>query len=364
MDLKPFALNDWLESRHAIRYNLAGSTGPSWTVGELLQLGDERPDLEALTISYAPPEGSADLRAEIAAHHRVDPDWVVVTNGASEAFLLLLSALAQPSGNVLLPMPGYPAFPGIAQALTLRARHYQLRRDQNFRMDPREIAASVDDRTLLAVVNTPQNPTGALLNDVDCDALSEALGSRGIPLLVDEVFHPVYRGEPNASAAGKDNVIVIGDMSKALSLPGLRMGWIIDMDAERRTKIVRARSYLSLSGSPILEALGLHALRNRGAILKRVNEIASSNFEELRDFMARVGDMLDWAVPEAGMLAFPWFRDGRNSRSFCERLANKDVFVAPGDCFEMPEHIRLGFGSLPRGIGSALAIFENELRES
>ncbi|MBO9516682.1 MAG: pyridoxal phosphate-dependent aminotransferase [Porphyrobacter sp.] len=361
MDLPPFLLNDWLESRSNLRFNLAGSTGPRWTMGDLVQLGDVPLDLADMAISYAPPAGTADLRAEIAAHHDVDPDWVVVTNGASEAFLLLLQALSRVGGNVLLPMPAYPAFTGAALSAHLEPRYYQLRRERQFRIDLDQVVAMADGETVLAVANSPQNPTGALLGSDDCKALGEGLREKGVSLLVDEVFHPVYFGEANPSAAGIENVIVIGDMSKAFSMPGLRIGWIVDQDAERRARIIRARSYLSLSGSPMTEALALHALRNRSVILDRVNAIAAANFEDLRRFMSEVDDILGWVPPEAGMLAFPWFRDGRDSRAFCEHMADKGVFLSPGDCFGMPEHMRIGFGSQTDGIALALKLIAQEL---
>ena len=110
MLLPPFLLNDWLERPRDLKFNLAGSAGPPWTMGELLRLGGQL-DLTDLPLNYAPTVGAAALRAEIAAHHDVDPDWVVLTTGAAEALLLLLSSLSQAGGNVLLPMPAYPASP-------------------------------------------------------------------------------------------------------------------------------------------------------------------------------------------------------------------------------------------------------------
>jgi aspartate/methionine/tyrosine aminotransferase len=252
MELPPFLLNDWLERPRDLQFNLAGSAGPPWTMTELLRLGGGRLDLADLPLGYAPTAGAAALRAEIAAHHDVDPDWVVLTTGAAEALLLLLSSLAQPGGNVLLPMPAYPAFAGTARFVHLNPRFYPLSRDRGFGFDPAQVAAMADRQTVLTLANSPHNPSGAVLETADCVALAEALGEQGVPLLVDEVFHPIYFGEPRASAAGIDNVIVIGDMSKALSLPGLRSGWVIDANAERRESMIRARSYIAWSGSPVL----------------------------------------------------------------------------------------------------------------
>jgi aspartate/methionine/tyrosine aminotransferase len=63
-------------------------------------------------------------------------------------------------------------------------------------------------------------------------------------------------------------------------------------------------------------------------------------------------------------MAFPWFHDDRDSRPFCDRMAKRGVLLAPGDCFGMPDHMRIGFGSQADGIASALAIIEDELRTS
>jgi len=364
MDLPPFLLNQWLESHHGVKHNMAGSTGPRWTLHELLALGEDLPDLAALTLSYAPPEGHPDLRAEIARYHQVDPDWVLVTNGASEAFHLVLLAVARAGGNVALPFPGYPAFAGVATAMGLGLRYYRLERQRSFTLDAGEIASETDDDTVLVVANSPHNPTGAVISHGDCAALARALGEHGVPLLMDEVFHPVYFGEPNRSAAGIDNVIIVGDMSKALSMPGLRIGWIVDPDARRRARMVNARSYLSLSGSPILETLALHALHSRDVVLQHTQSIAAANLASLTRFMDETGNLLGWVPPRAGLLAFPWFRDGRDSRPFCERMVERGVFLSPGDCFGMADHIRIGFGSQVHGIDAALGIMGEELLRS
>ncbi|MEI9852101.1 MAG: aminotransferase class I/II-fold pyridoxal phosphate-dependent enzyme [Sphingomonas sp.] len=99
-------------------------------MAELLQLGGGRLDPADLPLGYAPTAGAAALRAEIAAHHDVDPDWIVLTTGAAEALLLLLSALSRAGGNILLPMPNYAAFAGTAQFVHLEPRYYALSRDR------------------------------------------------------------------------------------------------------------------------------------------------------------------------------------------------------------------------------------------
>jgi hypothetical protein len=85
--------------------------------------------------------------------------------------------------------------------------------------------------------------------------------SRGarVPLIVDEVYHPLYFGEPLPSTAGIENVLAMSDLSKAMSLPGLQTGWIIDPDTSRRAGLIDTRSYSTISSSPQLELLATHA---------------------------------------------------------------------------------------------------------
>jgi aspartate/methionine/tyrosine aminotransferase len=153
-------------------------------------------------------------------------------------------------------------------------------------------------------------------------------------------------------------------MSKALSLAGLRLGWVVEREAKRREQMIDARSYFTISSSPLLERLAAHALANRDVLLGKLQAVASENLAALESFMERVSDTLAWAKPDGGTVCFPWFRDGRDSRPFCEKLAANGVLVAPGDCFGMPEHMRVGFALLKaEKFQEGLAIFERTLRE-
>ena len=362
MQLPPFLLNDWLERHPGVRYNLGGSCGPDWTMGELVRLGTPELDLGSISIGYCPVEGSSALKAEIAAIYGVDPDWVVVTHGATEALLLIMSALSRPDGNIVMPSPGYDGFAGACIAAQLDPRYYRHPMGPFTERTVEDILANADENTLLLIVNSPNSPTGTSLRRDDRIALGRAFAEKGVPLALDAVYDPFNWGADEQVLTDIQDMIVIGSMSKLLSLPGLRTGWIIDADENRRNRLIRARGYASLGGSPIIEALAVHALRNRETILGRVAAIAANNLGELRSFMDRVDDILDWVRPDKGMVAFPRFRDGRDSRGFCEQLVEKGVLVAPGDCFGMPAHMRIGFGSQEAGIGPALAIIERALR--
>ena len=362
MKVPPFKLDAWLAAHEfstpPIRYNLASSTGPLSTLGELMALGGGSPrTLDEVKLSYAPPQGGKLLRERIAALHGVDPDHVLVMTGASEALIALTALFAEPGASIVLPRPAYPAVPVLARGWGLQVREYALRPEYGFSQTAEAVLAAADASTRAVFVNSPHNPTGSIMPAGEQRKLAELLAARGIALIVDEVYHPLYFGAPVPSATKLPNTIVIGDFAKALSIPGLRIGWLIDADAARRQELLEMRSYFTISGSPLTEAIGAHVLAHKDAVLARLQSVSRANLELLSKFMHEHRESLGWTPPAGGTTCFPWLRDGRDARPLCELLAKDGVLLAPGDCFEMPAHFRVGVGALTEGYQDALEIF-------
>ncbi|HJX84504.1 MAG TPA: aminotransferase class I/II-fold pyridoxal phosphate-dependent enzyme [Candidatus Angelobacter sp.] len=348
MQLKPFLLDMWLDSHeHGIEYDLAASTGPGWTMDQLLELGGEEEKERFLhqRLSYGRPVGDEDLRTAIAGMQGVGPECVQIVTGASEALLVLMWLAAEPGANVVIPSPGFTTFSALPESLGIETRFYHIRRENKFRIDIQEIQKLVDARTKLVLVNNPHNPTGATVTDEEFNELHAFTADRGVQLISDEVYHPVYHGRETKSAARLPHATVIHDLSKAFPLAGLRVGWMIEHDERRRQQYWTARAYFTISNSPTNEILATIAMRNHDVILQRTRETASRNLQLLDSFMAEHRDSLGWIRPQGGMTAFPWLLSGEDSRPFCEALVEKGVLLAPGDCFGMPSHFRLGFGA-------------------
>jgi len=328
-----------------IRYNLASSTGPVWTFGELLRLGgpELQSEMERMRVTYVPAEGSLALREQIGRLHDVDPDSVVVTMGASEALMLLMCWAGGGGGSVLLPAPGYPATEAMARAFDLTIRRYELHAARAFIHESAAILAAVDSSTRLVVVNSPHNPTGSVMPAGQLRELAKALQERSIPLVSDEVFHRLYFGPAQPSAASVPGAIVVGDMSKCLSLPGLRVGWIIDADPKRREQLIEIRDHLSISGSPLMEAFATLALKEHSRILAKLASGAHANVAALEEFINVFQARLQWIKPVGGTLAFPWLTHAADSTPLCEAWAKAGVLTVPGSTYGMPRHIRIGY---------------------
>src|ERR1700728_2468731 len=288
MQLKPFLLDMWLDTyEHGIEFDLAASTGPSWTLNEILNLAkdEERERFLNHKVVYSRPAGADSLRSAIAEMHGVDAEAVQVVTGASEALLILMWLAAEPGANVILPQPGFTTFSALPESLRLETRFYTLRKENGFRIDVEEIKKLADRNTKLILVNSPHNPTGATISDAELDSLHEFTVSRGIQLVSDEVYHPIYHpingGQSTRSASRLPHATVIHDFSKAFPLSGVRTGWMIEHDAKRRELYWNARAIFSISNNTAGEMLAEIAMRHRNVVLGKTQETATRNLRQL-----------------------------------------------------------------------------------
>jgi aspartate/methionine/tyrosine aminotransferase len=366
MKLAPFLLDQWLKQKFSadppIEFDLGSSTGPVWTLRELLGLGGDLESLLDTRLFYTPSAGSDELREELARMENVRPEDVLVTTGAAEALLILFHNAAEPGANVVLPNPGFPANEAVAESLGLEIRRYTLAPAGGFQIDPEEVRKLIDGRTKFVLVNSPHNPTGAVVPEAEMEALHDFCIDRGVQLVSDEVYHPIYHGAPVRSAARLPGATVISDFSKALCLSGLRIGWMIERDPGRRERYLNARSYFTVSSTVLAESLAALATRYREVIYDKARRTAQANLRLLDAVFSDHADLLQWIRPAGGMTAFPRLTSGIDSRGFCRTLAQSGVLVVPGDCFGMPAHFRLGFAAsgdrFPRAIERFSAILE------
>jgi len=360
MQLKPFLLDAWLDQyEHDIEFNLGASTGPTWTVSDILALADDETRHRFLNhkLVYSHPAGADSLREAIAEMQQVPVEAVQIVTGASEAILVLMWLAAEPGANVILPLPGFTTFSALPESLGLETRFYRVRRENGFRIDPDEIKRLADSKTRLILVNSPHNPTGATISDGEMEALHDFAAERGIQLVTDEVYHPIYHGRPTKSAARLPHATVISDLSKAFSIPGVRTGWMIEHDARRRQQYWTARAYFSVSNTTTGEILSEIAIRKRDVVLGKAQETATRSLKLLDRFMADHRDVLGWIPPQGGMTAFPWLVSGENDRTFCRAATEHGILLAPGDCFDAPSHFRLGFAAAGDNFSRALDRF-------
>lgn len=367
MRVPRFELDRWMQSYqdNPPKHSLAGSTGPVWTVQQILELdGTEHGPLLDMPTRYSPVEGSDDLRHAVGNYTCASIDDVQITTGASEALTILMAAHARRGANVVVPDPGYPPFAALAEIFGMNVKRYPLEHTAGFRLSPEGVKEQIDERTALVIVNTPHSPTGSSVRRDELFAIYEATRNVGATLVVDEVFNPITHGAELFSAVDLTEAVVVGDMSKALSLPGLRVGWIIDRNDERRAPYFDLRANFTLSNSPITEQLATIALNHSADVLARTQTVASANLKVLESVLKRHVESIDYVRPDSGMTMFPRLIGESDSRPFCHVLARAGLLAVPGDCFGHPEHVRFGFGALePTEFRKAAAVLDGILSE-
>ncbi|MDS0281324.1 pyridoxal phosphate-dependent aminotransferase [Haloarcula onubensis] len=206
------------------------SGNPDWDPPEAVREGlREYADADASDFQYAPSRGLRGLRERIAARHGVETGRIVVTNGAGEANHLAMTAgLDRFSGReILLSDPVYPYYAGRANFLGAETRFVPV--DENDRLDPDAVRAAASPETAVVVLNSPNNPTGAV-SDADAVAEFAAIAEANDALLVaDEVYDRFdYSGRfASALAADSPNVVATNAFSKSMAITGFRVGYAI-----------------------------------------------------------------------------------------------------------------------------------------
>lgn len=348
MHFKPFKVEKWLnENEPRAKYHLGETSMAPLSLRELKEItGFEWEELCDIKLDYGEIQGLGLLREEIARlYPNTEPDEVLITNGSIEANFLAIAALSEECKSFLAEFPGYNQLYELPSAFGREVKLYRLRREHGFEVDPEELLKLSKDAEAV-ILNHPHNPTGASLEEKKMNYLIEKLIGDGKRLLFDQVYLFLSRESPITPPARKfsEKVIVTGGLSKTFGLPGLRIGWVIGPKdfIERCWKI---RDYLSISVSTVNQFLAFKALQHKDKILKRNRQILNENFKIISDWMKRNEELLGWVPPKEGCVCFPWLKGMEDSEKLCKSLLKESgVLLVPGNCFEMPAHIRIGFG--------------------
>jgi aspartate/methionine/tyrosine aminotransferase len=184
---------------------------------------------------YTPAAGILPLREAIAGYISrtrgipVSPAQVVVTPGAKPIMFFAILALVEPGDEVIYPNPGFPIYESMINFVGATPVPLPLREENDFRFDPDEFRSKVSRRTRMIIINSPQNPTGGVLERSDLAAIAEVAGERDLTVLSDEVYHRIlYEGE-HVSIAGlpgmQERTIILDGFSKTYAMTGWRLGY-------------------------------------------------------------------------------------------------------------------------------------------
>ena len=365
----PFDLERWQSTwEHRVRFNLSESGVHALTVAELLALAGEGPaTIQDLPLGYGQSDGSVELRRAIAAlYPGAEAEHVTVTIGSAEANFVVCWALFGAGRRAVIVAPTYMQMWGLAENAGTAVAPLWLRAERGWEPDPDDISRTIATGTDVVIVTDPNNPTGHVLSPEARAFIVARARAVGAWLVVDEVFQGAERaGRATPTWWGAtDRTIVVGGLSKAYGLPGLRIGWIVSPPDVKRALLER-HDYTVIGPGPLTDRLALLAIQQRTPLHARTRTILNANYPVLADWLTDLDDGLAWREPECGAICFVRYDHPVPSLDVVERArAERDVLLVPGDYFGMPGHLRFGYGGRTDDLHRALHVLTPALRES
>jgi len=298
---------------------------------------------------YTTHAGLLALREKVAAEYSYleqNPDRVVITAGSQESMYLALLTLVEEGDEVLLPNPGFVAYPTIVQMAGGKSTFYRLPRDTGFAFDADEFRRALTPRTKVVVCTSPSNPSGRTLSKDDLLSIADAVRDHGAYLISDEIYRELYYTpeRPESLSSFSDRTVVIGGLSKSMSMTGWRLGWLCGEEALVHAALV-LHSYVTTCAATVSQKASLVAW-------SREAEDARAGFRET--FRSRRDHMLGLIESELGMRAVEPegafytmldVGDYGTSMEVAEALLEERVITVPGGGFgsEAEGFLRVSF---------------------
>lgn len=305
-------------------------------------------------LGYTDSIGIPELRRAISDHYRehlgaaVPPSRIVVTAGASGAFLLALGALVDPGDEVLMPDPCYPCNRHFVRLFEGRPRTIPVDEGSRYQLTAADVLSNWSRATRGVLLASPSNPTGTLIPRQELRAIVESVRRLGGFVLVDEIYQGlVYDGKASSVLDFADDVFVVNSFSKYFCMTGWRLGWIVAPESHVREIEKLAQNVFICAPAPAQYAALAAFDPETLAVLEQRRE----EFRRRRDFMVPALRSLGFRIPLMPQGAFYIYAgcekfSGDSSRFSLQVLDEAGVAITPGLDFgsNAPErHVRFAY---------------------
>ena len=352
MKIKPFAVEEWMNAWEVgAKYNIAETCVDSISMNELFELtGEDKTEflnrLCARRLSYGDIEGLPEFRKGVCGLYKtLNIENIVPTHGASGANHHVFYSLISPGDRVVSIMPTYQQLYSIPESYGADVQILHLSKENNYLPDLEKLRRLVKPKTKMICINNPNNPTGALMSEQLLREIVEIARSADAWILCDEVYRHLSQEDDWCPSIVDlyEKGISVSSMSKVFSLAGLRLGWIATHDMSVVKSCLSHRDYNLVSCGVFDEMLAAAALKHSDKLLERSRKIVRENLKILDDWVGSEPHV-SYVKPKAGTTALVYYALDIPSYEFCEEMYKKTgAFVTPGDCFEVPHSMRIGY---------------------
>jgi len=299
--------------------------------------------LEKGKTHYTSNSGTVELREEIAAylnrkiHVSYDPiKEIIVTVGGSEAIDLAMRALINPGDEVIVPQPAFVCYGPIAALAGGVPVYLDTKVENRFKLTAKELRSLITPKTKLLVLPYPSNPTGAIMEKEDLEALAEVLRDTNIMVLADEIYAELTYGKEHVSIASlpgmRERTIIASGFSKAYAMTGWRLGYLA-APWEITTQMLKIHQYAIMCSPTTSQYAAVEALRNGQGDVEEMRAEYNRRRRYIVGGLRSIG--IDCFEPEGAFYVFPDIRKfGMTSDAFCEKLLmDYGVAIVPGNAF-------------------------------
>lgn len=304
---------------------------------------------------YTPTPGILSLRTLIAEKFRIDnnikcvPDDIIVTPGTSAAFFLALSSILDPEDEIIIPDPYFVEYPAIVNFLD--AKPVFLDTYPDFQINIEKLANLITKKTKAIIINTPNNPTGAVYSEETLREIAELAKKNNLIIISDEIYEKfIYDGEKHFSIGSVcENVITLGGLSKSGGMPGWRLAWATG-PKEIISKMKDIQQYTFVQAPSLVQYGALEAFKD-------TREIATI-YQQKRDLVCELLQMSFAIQKPQG--AFYVMVPVNNGTEFSKWAVSQNVLVVPGKAFSNKDsHIRLSYATSDEKIKKGIGILSN-----
>lgn len=352
MKIKPFAVEEWMNAWEVgAKYNIAETCVDSISMNELFELtGEDKTEflnrLCARRLSYGDIEGLPEFRKGVCGLYKtLNIENIVPTHGASGANHHVFYSLISPGDRVVSIMPTYQQLYSIPESYGADVQILHLSKENNYLPDLEKLRRLVTPETKMICINNPNNPTGALMSEQLLREIVEIARSADAWILCDEVYRHLSQEDGWCPSIVDlyEKGISVSSMSKVFSLAGLRLGWIATHDMSVVKSCLSHRDYNLVSCGVFDEMLAAAALKHSEKLLERSRKIVRENLQILDNWVSSEPHV-SYVKPKAGTTALVYYDLDIPFYEFCEEMYKKTgAFVTPGDCFEVPHSMRIGY---------------------
>ena len=333
--------------------------------------------LDANFTKYTPTGGTVELKQAICARHREDygtdyaPGECIASVGGKHAIFNLMQILIGDGDEVIIPVPYWVTYKDVVNYAGGKCVFVETDEDKGFTFTAESIAPHITSKTKLLIINSPSNPSGAVLSREEFERIYHLAAKRGIQLMTDECYcRFLYDSEPFSIASmpgAKEHVVVAGSLSKTYAMTGWRIGFALApkplIDA-----MMKLQSHTTSNPTSIAQKGAIEALRGPQESIG----IMLAEYRRRRDFVVkrlRAIPGVKIAEPRGAFYAYPnvsvGFRNGISSAmQFSERLlAEAHVAVVPGEAFGTKEHVRISYATSMTELERGLDRIDKFIRE-